>query len=427
MRTLKISKSTKHFKSAIKLIPLASQTFSKSHKLFDKNFFPMFAKKGNKQFIEDLDGNKYIDLINGLGSVSLGYSLKSFNKKIVESLQKGITFSLAHKIEHSVSKELTKIIPCAEMVRFGKNGTDANSAAIRLARFYTKRDHIAVCGYHGWQDWYITSTNMSGGIPRETNKYTHVLKFNDIKSIKKVFKKYKLAAVMLEPLAAFKPEKKFLHELKKYCRKYKTLLIFDEVCTGFRISLGGAQKIYKIKPNLATFGKAMGNGFPISALVGEKKIMKNFDKVFYSGTFGGETLSLEACKETISHLKKNKSIEKNIKKGNFLIRNFNNLSKKYNLIDKIFLNGHPAWPFLIIKHSSVKTQQEIKTFFMQEYALNRILFFGSYNINASHNFNDLKKIISVSKKILIKLSLNNFNIKKFLIAKPTQPILKIRN
>ncbi len=427
MKNLKISKSKKHFEKAKKIIPLASQTFSKSYKLYDKNFFPLFAKRGHKQIIEDIDGNKFIDLNNGLGAVSLGYSLKNFNKSIIKSLNNGITFSLAHKIEHDVSKELIKMIPSAEMVRFGKNGTDANSAAIRLARYYTKRDHIAVCGYHGWQDWYISSTNMNGGIPKDIKKFTHTIEFNNVENIKKVFKKYNLAAVMLEPIAAYLPDQKFLKTLKNFCKKNKTVLIFDEVCTGFRVSLGGAQKILKVKPNLSTFGKAMGNGFPISALVGEQKIMKNFDKVFYSGTFGGETLSLEACNQTIKFLKKNRSIQKNIKKGEYLIYNFNKLSKKYNLQKNIFLNGHPSWPFLIIKNFPEKKQRELKTYFMQEYALNKILFYGAYNINASHTFKNLKKILSISDKILNNLYINDCKTKNILIAKPSTPILKIRN
>ena len=165
------------------------------------------------------------------------------------------------------------------MIRFGKNGTDANSAAIRLARYHTGRDHVAVCGYHGWQDWYIASTTMSGGIPKKTKQLTHVFKFNDINSLKILFKKRKFAAVIIEPLSIELPKKKFLQEVKKICKKNNPILIFDEICTGFRVSLGGAQKLYNIVPDISTFGKAIGNGYPISAVVG-KKIMKNMDKIF---------------------------------------------------------------------------------------------------------------------------------------------------
>lgn len=427
MKTFSIKNSKKHLEKTLKIIPLASQTFSKSFKIFDKNFFPLFSKKGSKQYLEDLDGNLFLDFINGLGSVSLGYSLKEFNNFIIKTIKKGITFSLSHEIEYQVAKELKKIIPSAEMIKFGKNGTDVNSAAIRLARYYTNRDHIGVCGYHGWQDWYISSTTMNGGIPKDVSKYTHQIKFNNIQDLKNKFKKKKFAAIILEPLSYQLPTKNFLKELVFQCRKNKTLIIFDEICTGFRVSLGGAQKIYNITPDLSTFGKAMGNGFPISAIVGKKKIMKYFDKIFYSGTFGGETVSLASCLFVIKYLKKNKIIDKNIKKGKFLIKEFNNLCKNYNLDKIISLEGHPSWPFLIIKNVSSDKQAKIKTLFMQEMALKKVLFFGSFVINASHTNQDVKKIINITNNILSKLSNHFNNLNKVLIAKPSKPLFKVRN
>ena len=156
------------------------------------------------------------------------------------------------------------------MVRFGKNGTDVNSAAIRLARHVTK-NVIAVCGYHGWQDWYITSTPMNSGIPNEVKKFTKKFQFNDIESLSKILSKNKCAAVIMEPLSYQLPKKKFLLQVRALCNKYNTLLIFDEVCTGFRVSLGGAQKRYKVVPDISTFGKAMANGFPLAAIIGKRK------------------------------------------------------------------------------------------------------------------------------------------------------------
>ena len=428
MNKIKIKNSKKLLKKANKLIPLGSQTFSKSYKLYDKNFFPLFAKRGFKQFIEDIDGNIFIDFVSGLGSVSLGYSIKEIDDKITKSLKKGVTFSLSHPIEFELAKELKKIIPSAEMIRFGKNGTDANSAAIRLARYHTGRDHVAVCGYHGWQDWYIASTTMSGGIPKKTKQLTHVFKFNDINSLKILFKKRKFAAVIIEPLSIELPKKKFLQEVKKICKKNNTILIFDEICTGFRVSLGGAQKLYNIVPDISTFGKAIGNGYPISAVVGKKKIMKNMDKIFYSGTFGGETISLEACMATIKFIRKNKSIKNNISNGSYLMKKFNLLSKKYNLRNIIYLSGHPSWPFLIVKNISNEDSMKIKTFFMQEYLLNKILFIGtSFVINASHNLKDIKKVLSITDQILFKISNNISNLDSVLIAKVSKPLFRVRN
>ena len=169
--------------------------------------FFTFILKGRKQFVEDLDGNIYTDFVNGLGCVSMGYAIKKFDNHL-KKINNGITFSLSHPIEEEVSRELKKIIPSAEIVRFGKNGTDANSAAIRLARYYTE-EKIAVCGYHGWQDWYIGSTSMDGGIPEEIKNLTDNFKFNDIESLRKLLRKNKYAAIILEPLSVFLPDKNF--------------------------------------------------------------------------------------------------------------------------------------------------------------------------------------------------------------------------
>ena len=167
-----------------------------------------------------MDNNKYLDLINGLGSVSIGYSIKTINNKIIKQLKRGITFSLSSDLETVLADELTKIIPSCEMVKFGKNGTDVNSAAIRLARYFTGREHIAVCGYHGWQDWYIVSTTMNGGIPKKLKNYTDYFKFNDINSLKNLLKKKKYAAVIIEPVSVDEPKNNFLKKSKAYIKKW---------------------------------------------------------------------------------------------------------------------------------------------------------------------------------------------------------------
>tara|TARA_A100001015_G_scaffold12778_1_gene15041 strand:- start:3489 stop:4772 length:1284 start_codon:yes stop_codon:yes gene_type:complete len=426
MKKIILKNSKKYFKKALQAIPLASQTFSKSHIFFDPEFFPLFCSSGKNQYISDIDGNNYLDLISALGSVSIGYGIKDIDKNIIKSLKLGVTFSLSHKKELELAKTLINIIPCAEMVRFGKNGTDANSAAIRLARYYTGKDHVAVCGYHGWQDWYISSTSMSGGIPKGVAQYTHSFTFNDIKSLEKIFQEKKLAAVMLEPLASELPKNNFLKKVKALCKKNNAILIFDEICTGFRVNLGGAQKLYKIKPDLATFGKAMANGYPLSAIVGSKKIMKLMDKIFFSGTFTGESLSIEACKQTILFLQKNKSIEKNIKKGIFLQKEISEIIKKYQLNKYVELSGHPTWLFLKIKNLNLKQSMTIKIFIMHQLILNEILFLGTFNINASHNFKDLKKIAKVLNLAFCTISKNIDTLDKLTNVKIPKPLFTVR-
>lgn len=428
IKKLNLKKSKILFKEAKKIIPLGTQTFSRSHLFFDKNYFPLFLKRGNKQFVTDIDGNKYLDFINALGSVSIGYGIKSVNQKINRNINDGNCFTLSHPLEVKISKKLIKLIPSAEMVRFGKNGTDVNSAAIRLARHYTKKDIIAVCGYHGWQDWYIASTQMNSGVPKTLNKYVKKFMYNNILSLEKILMKKNCAAVIMEPLSYSLPKNNFLYEVRKLCKKYKVLLIFDEICTGFRVSLGGAQKIYNVTPDISTFGKAMANGFPLSAIVGKKKIMKHMSKIFYSGTFAGEIASLSACEATIDFLLKEKSISKNIVKGKFLKTELQKIINKRKLSKVLSIDGHSSWLFLRVLDYKNYNTQAIMAYIRQELIINKILFLGSFNITHSHTLGDIKKLIkyldqifyfiekkidSIDQFVKIKYSKNVFEIRKF--------------
>jgi glutamate-1-semialdehyde 2,1-aminomutase len=426
-KKINLKNSNKIFTEASKIIPLASQTFSKSHLLYDKRYYPLFASEGKDQYLIDLDKNKYLDFVSALGSVSIGYSNSHINKKIFQTLNKGIIFSLSHPLELKVAKLLKKIIPSAQMVRFGKNGTDVNSAAIRLARYITGRDKIAVCGYHGWQDWYISSTSMNGGIPKKIMADTKRFEFNNIESLERLFKKNKYAAVIIEPLASELPNNNFLSKIRKLCNKHKTILIFDEICTGFRVDLKGVQNIYKVIPDLTTLGKAMGNGFPISALVGKKKYMRFMDKIFYSGTFAGETLSLKACYETIKFMIRKKTINKNILNGLYLKNKFNNIVKKYKLEKYITLSGHPSWLFLKIMNVDENLKKKIKAIIMQELINNKILFIGSFNINYSHNRNNINYLLKIIEKTLFLISLNFKKLDNILYTKLPKTLFKIRN
>ena len=423
---MKLSKSKKLFKKVIKKIPLGCQTFSRSYLFFDKNYSPLFNSRGYKQFIFDIDNNKYLDLINALGSVSIGYGIKSINKEISKGLNNGITFSLTHPLELKVANLIQSCVKSAEMIRFAKNGSDVTTAAIRLARYYTKREKIAVCGYHGWHDWYIGSTSMDNGVPIKTKGDTLRFEFNNINSLKKLFKNHKIAGVIIEPLSINLPKDNFLKEVQNLCRKNKSILIFDEICTGFRVSLGGAQKIYNIEPDLTTLGKGMANGMPLSALVGKRKIMKSLEKVFFSGTFGGETLSLISCLETIKFLKNKKAIDKNVKFGSIIYDSLNSYLKELNIDDILELSGHPTWLFLKIKGNS-SDQKIIRSFIFQEMIKNKILFLGSFNINYSFNINNIYKIIKVFKNIFLKIKLNKTSLNKITYYKLPEPIFKVRS
>ena len=233
-----------------------------------------------------------------------GYRDPDVDLAIRRQLTRGISFSLPTTLEMELAERLVKHIPCAEMVRFGKNGTDATSAAVRLARAATKRDRLILLGYHGWQDWYIGATTRNLGVPACVSALSHLAPYGDLEAIEDLFARHpgEFAAVMLEPMNTVEPAPGYLKGLKDLVHRHGALLIFDEIITGFRWSIGGAQARYGVTPDLACFGKAMGNGMPISAVVGRADIMRLMEDIFYSGTFGGETLSLAAAIATIDKI-----------------------------------------------------------------------------------------------------------------------------
>jgi len=227
----KFTKTNQLFDQVSKVIPLASQTFSKSHLQFVKGATPLFLERGEGSKVWDVDGNQYIDFINGLLPVILGYQYKAVDDAIARQMKKGIIFSLPSPLEYELSKLLIKYIPCAEMVRFGKNGSDVTTGAIRLARAVTGRDHVAVSGYHGWHDWYVGSTPRNLGVPNATQKLTHKFKYNDIESLERIFKenKNKVAAVIMEPMNYYEPENNFLQKIKTLVHQNGALLIFVKI------------------------------------------------------------------------------------------------------------------------------------------------------------------------------------------------------
>ena len=289
---------------ALKTIPLGSQTFSKSKTAYPEGVSPHFIKRGDGSHVWDVDGNEYIDFVNGLASITLGYNDPDVTEAVKAQLEEGTIFSLPHEIEIKVAEKIIEMVPCAEMVRFGKNGSDATAGTIRLTRAYTKRDHVAVCGYHGWQDWYIGSTSRNLGVPSSVRDLTHSFTYNDLDSIEQLFKKYsdQVAAVIIEPMNSTEPNNGFLEGVKGLTQKNGALLIFDETITGFRYANGGAQEYFGVIPDLAIFGKGMANGYPVSVVTGRAEIMKLMEEVFFSFTFGGETLSLAAALTTMTKL-----------------------------------------------------------------------------------------------------------------------------
>lgn len=439
MVKINFKNSLKLLKKAKSIIPTGSQTFSKSTYAFSEGASPMFLSRGKGCYVIDVDGNRFIDYVMGCQPLILGYADKDVNLAIKKQLDAGSTFSLSNKLEIDVASLLIKHIPSAEAVRFGKNGADVTSASIKIARSVTNRDHIAFCGYHGWHDWFISNTNLNNGIPAFTKKLSHSFSFNDIKSLKKIFKKHKnkIACVIMEPITVSRPQcvknfdcdkkncrfycqNNFLHEVKKECKKNGALLIFDEVVTGFRYSLGGAQKLFNIKPDLSCFAKAMSNGVPISAVVGKKKYMKHFNKVFFSFTYGGDCIGLAAAKACINKLEKFKVLEHIDRMGKLLKEGLNETIKLNNLENYFSCIGEPCRSVLQIKSTNEKNLLIYKTFLQQELFKSGVLWSGYHVISWMHKKKDIKKTLKSFNQVFkkfYKLVSNNKNLLNYLDGK----------
>jgi glutamate-1-semialdehyde 2,1-aminomutase len=419
-----------HLKRAEMTIPLGSQTFSKSRIQYPVGAAPLFAKKAKGAFIWDLDGNKYIDYVSGLACITLGYGDKGVERAIKRQLSKGISMSLPGKLEAEVAEKLVEMIPSAEMVRFGKNGTDATSAAIRLARAFTGKDHVLVCGYLGWQDWYIASTTRNKGVPDVVGELTHKFNYNDIESLNELILMYesKIAAVILEPMNVIWPNENFLHKIRDICSKNGIVLIFDETITGFRFANGGAQELFGVTPDLSTFGKGMANGMPISAVVGRFEIMKEMEEIFFSGTFGGELLSLAATNEVLDRLKVINLPEILGKSGDALSSQIEIMIQEFNLDNVLSISGHPTWRFLNWRGTDAFTAEEIKTYFAQLMYENGVLILSTHNMTLAHTQSVRARTLSIYQSVLrqISLSIQTGTLRNNLRVNPLMPVFKLR-
>ena len=383
-KKIKLKKSNELYKKAIKIIPYGSQTFSKGIKAFSDGVSPKFLEKGKGCEVWDVDGNKYIDYVMACQPLILGYADKDINKAVTEQLKLGSTFSISSKLELDVSELIVKHIPGAEAVRFGKNGADATSIAVRLSRAITKRDHIAFCGYHGWHDWFVGTTDLNAGIPKFNEELAHSFSYNDIHSLEKIFKKYKkkIACVIMEPITVagpkssptgstkwsdFNSKKNFLTEVKTLCKKNGALLVFDEVVTGFRYDLGGAQNMFKIQPDLSCFAKAISNGVPLSAITGKKEYMKFLETTFFSFTYGGDCVGLAAAKACINKIEKKNVIDHLYSVGKRLKKGMNELIIYHDLQELLGCSGYPCRTVMTIKKNKKYNKPLIiKTLIQQE-------------------------------------------------------------
>lgn len=419
-----IEKSDELYKRALGLIPSVTQTLAKGPTQYVNGASPKFLIKGKGSHVWDADGNEYIDYNMGIGPLSLGYAYPSTDEAVKKQLEDGITFSLMHPLEVEVAELLRDIIPNAEAVRYSKTGADVTSAAVRLARAYTGKNKVLCCGYHGWHDWYVSVTARNHGIPEAVQEITYTFNYNDIDSLKESIDD-DVAAVILEPVVFQEPKDNFLNKVADLCEQKGIVLIFDEMWTGFRMALGGAQEYFGITPDLATYSKAIANGMPISVLTGKRKIMDLADEdIFFYTTFGGEALSLAAAKATINEMKEKNVIEYLDKQGQKLKEGYNKIANQLNM-DYTKASGY-NWRSIISFDASAGNPLILKSLVQQEMIKRGVLWSGFHNMCYSHSDADIDYTLKAYEEVLplLKRAVDSQNVEGQLRGIPVQPVFR---
>ena len=414
---MKISNSLKN--RASKVTPHITGTFSSAPSSFVENIYPVFVEEAHGSHMTDVDGNEYIDYLCALGPITLGYNYKPVDDAIINQLKKGIIFSLPHKIELELSELFCKTIPHADMVKFEKSGSNAVTGAVRAARYITSREKIAYCGSGGvWHDWYGAAISRNGGIPKFNENLIKIFDFNDSDGLEQIFEdnKNEIAAVVMEPTVFEKPNEGFFKKIRKLTDENNSILILDEVVTGFRYSLGGAQEYFNIKGDLVCFGKGMGNGLPISSITGPTEFMKTFDRLWVSSTNNSENISLAGTNAVIKEMKEKNTIAHCWDTGKKLFEGWNKTVKKFDLDAKMY--GYPIRMHLQCFDSNKIESISMKSILLQEMVKKGIFMsvLGATFICYSHSEEDVKNTLSALENAceFVTKNVKNSNYDEFL-------------
>ena len=421
-----ISRSKALFARAEKLIPCGTQMLAKGPQQHTRGVAPIYIERGKGGRVWDVDGNEYVDMTLGMGPASLGYSYDRVDDAIREQLTRGINFTLLDRVELEVAELLNELIPCAEMVRYEKSGAGATAAAVRLARAHTGREKVLCAGYHGWHDWYVGVTDRNRGVPKAVRGLTQKVTYNDIDSLAQRLDD-DVAALVMEPVVFEAPKPGYLDQVKALCKKNGTLLVFDEIWTGFRIALGGAQSYFGVTPDLATFSKACANGMPIAMLVGRADIMKTLEEpdVFFFTTFGGETLSLTATRETILEMREKNVIEAVSKKTGHLRDGYNAIARDLGMTYTRSI-GLDYRTMVSFDAGQQANPLEMKSLLQQELIKRGVLWTGFHHVAFSHTDEEIQHVLDAYREALpiLKAAMDKGDVRGALRGESVHPVFR---
>jgi len=405
-----MGKSQRLYIKAKKLIPGGTQLLSKRPEMFLPDLWPAYYKKAKGCEVWDLDGKKYIDMSSmALGACILGYADEDVNRAVKKEIGKGSITTLNCPEEVELAELLCQIHSWAQMVRFARTGGEAMSIAVRIARAKTEKDLVLFCGYHGWQDWYLSSNLADNkaldghllpglnplGVPRGLKGTTIPFEYNDTGKFLSLIKKYKnkIACVVMEPVRNYYPKKGFLETIRETTKKLGIILVFDEVSSGWRLNLGGAHLSFKVKPDVAVFAKAISNGYPMAAIIGRREVMNVAQETFISSTYWTEGIGPTAALACIRKMKKLSVSRYLIKIGKTVQKVWSTLAKKHGL--KIKISG--MYP---LSHFTFKYQESLvlKTLFTQLMLKKGFLAGTSFYSSYAHKEKHIKTYIEAVDK-----------------------------
>lgn len=404
----------KMWKRAQEVIPGGTMLFSKNPDLFLPKFWPAYFEKTNGCYVWDLEGIKYLDLsMMGVGTNILGYSKREVDNAVKKIINKGNISTLNSKEEILLAEKLIQMHPWADKVRFARTGGEAAAIAVRIARAATGKDKVAICGYHGWHDWYLAANlsdshslnshlmkNLSiQGVQKNLKNSAFVFEYNNFDQLKKIVSQNNIAAVIMEVSRNEPPKKNFLENIRKLTKNKNIVLIFDECTSGFRETFGGLHLKYKVNPDIATFGKALGNGYAINAVIGTDSIMNYANSTFISSTFWTERIGSAAGLKTLEIMEKIKSWDIISGLGKKVKVNWQTLAKKNNI--KIKIQGLSALPRFDFEN---KNNLYYKTFISQEFLKKNFLASNSIYLCTEHNMKIFNNYFDILDSVFYKIS-----------------------
>jgi glutamate-1-semialdehyde-2,1-aminomutase len=403
---IKLTESERLFNEASKVVPGGVNDARRPNKFY-AGYYPIFMVKGKGSHCWDVDGNEYIDWACSFGPVVLGHCNPVVDEAVKKSLDEGFCFIMTHPVQIELAKKLIEIIPCAEMAKFMNGGSDGTSAAIRIARVYTGKDKVIRWGYHGWHDWCYGGAGTDReafGVPANLKKDILSFTYNDLDSLEKVFNENKgeVACVIMQAFDSSieLPKKGFLEGVREITHRNEAVLIYDEVRTGFRAALGGAQQYTNVIPDMAVFSKAMANGYPIATVVGSKEVMQAAEKTRLSATFFPNSYQFYASLATIGEIQRRNGVEYMWKMGTKLVNGFKEIINEFG-VDAI-VDGIAPLPIIKFTDKNEERREEVKKKFFTEAVKRGVLFHPKmhYFLSLAITEEDLDKTLEVSREAM---------------------------